>query len=120
MDKFRLNIVNKASTIPYFFINKIVRIYKGKSWTSLFISRWHVGLKFGQFSTTRKYVQYKSKALKKTLKKQNKNKKENVPQIEDPRIQQLKLIRTGQLSKRLTNFSELNKKFIFNYRNVLK
>lgn len=98
----------------------MVRIYKGKSWTSLFITKWHVGLKFGQFSTTRKYVQYKSKELKKTLKKQNKNKKENVPQIEDPKIQQLKLIRTGELGKRMTNFTDLNKKFVFNYRNILK
>lgn len=118
MDKFRINIMMKSSTIPLFFLYKTVRIYKGKKWCPLNITAWHVGYKFGQYLNTRKYVQFKSKSLKKSLKK-NKQLNENIPQIEDPKIQQLRLVRLGELKKRIGTSSDIEKGFSLSYKKVL-
>ena len=50
--------MSRSSSIPTFFNNKLIRIYKGHRWNVIKISDWHAGFKFGEFAPTRKYVKY--------------------------------------------------------------
>jgi len=57
-------IRSRSSVIPSSLIGKYVSIYNGKEFKQLYISKEKIGLKFGEFSFTRK-----KKSLKKKKKK---------------------------------------------------
>lgn len=63
------NIFNRASVVPYAFVNLPVKIYSGKRWHIRLINEWMVGYKFGEFTWNRKLALYKAKQLKKLKKK---------------------------------------------------
>jgi len=64
-------IFNKSATIPKIFLNNKVNIYKGCFFRSLFINKFILGFKFGEFSFTRKPFKYtiKAKAATKDLRR---------------------------------------------------
>lgn len=47
------NITNRKSIIPFTFLDKRIRIYNGKTFISIIVSRDKVGHKFGEFSITK-------------------------------------------------------------------
>lgn len=56
---------NRSSHIPFFFINKIIRVHKGNFFNFIYIDIYSLGKKFGQFSFTRKPFHYPLKKKKK-------------------------------------------------------
>jgi len=64
--KQRTKIWSRNSIISSNFIDKLVLIYNGKEFKSIFINREKVGFKFGQFVSTRNKNKFKKK---KTIKK---------------------------------------------------
>lgn len=58
-------IVSRSRRIPQYLHGKIVRIHSGKKNIFLKITRYHLGHKFGEFVTTRKFPAHKAKKLHK-------------------------------------------------------
>ena len=92
--------MSRSSVIPSFILRKVVRIYNGNIWKVTKLSSWFRGFKFGEFSKTRKHIKYKSKAMKKKTKKKKGDSEKLNKIINDPRIQSIKLIKSGELQKR--------------------
>lgn len=65
----RYNIFSRSSTILRRLCGLLVRVYRGHMWRTLYITRWHVGYKFGEFSKTRAKAVFRSKTLKKKINK---------------------------------------------------
>jgi len=57
-------IYNKTSTIVNTFVGVLVRIYKGNLYRKLFITKYIIGFKFGEFAYTRKPFLYPLKKKK--------------------------------------------------------
>jgi hypothetical protein len=110
--------MSRSSSIPTFFNNKLIRIYKGHRWNVIKISDWHAGFKFGEFAPTRKYVKYKSKALKKSLKKQLKGNKKIIEYVDDPKKLKLRQVSVGELKKNIEMFDTFDKNFYVSYRSL--
>jgi ribosomal protein S19 len=119
-EKFRISIVSRSSTIPKFFRKKIIRIFRGHRWDIIKISDWHVGYKFGEFSQTRKYVKYKSKALKKSLKKQLKGGKKIIEYIDDPKKLKLRQVSVGESRRSMEMVDTFDKSFYISYKSISK
>lgn len=66
--KEKNDIWSRCSTIPFFLLNKTVRVHTGKNFKKIFINREKIGFKFGEFVPTRVYLKLK-KARKKIIKK---------------------------------------------------
>lgn len=66
-----IKVWNRASSIPFSFINKNVLIYNGKVFKKIFITRQKVGYKFGELCFTRmpRRLMEKKKKSKNTIKK---------------------------------------------------
>jgi len=64
--KKRLDVWSRGSVISFRFLRKLVFINTGNGYRKLYITRNHIGFKFGEFTTTRAF---KKKAEKKKLKK---------------------------------------------------
>ena len=107
-ERFKISVKCRYSVIPRFFLNKTVRIYKGKRWKIKEIYSWIVGFKFGEFCKTRKKIKFKSKASKKKQKKA-KGKKKVFTLENDPRIQRIRLIKSGDLRKKIQKKKKINK-----------
>lgn len=45
---------NRSSCIPFFLVDSRVRIYNGKDFKNILVTKEMVGYKFGEFSLTRK------------------------------------------------------------------
>lgn len=60
----------RSSVIPEFLLNKKVLVHNGKTFRPFYIKNTHCGLKFGEFSFTRKLK--KIKTFKKNIKKSKK------------------------------------------------
>lgn len=56
---------NKSSTIPLIFLQKRIKIFKNLNFINLFINRYRVGCKFGEFSFNRKPFFFIPKVKKK-------------------------------------------------------
>lgn len=67
--KKRYDIWSRASVISTRFIKKLVFIYTGNNYKKLYITRDHIGYKFGEFTNTRAFQKKVEK--KKLLKKNN-------------------------------------------------
>ena len=119
-EKFRISIMTRSSIIPSFLKKKLIRIYKGHRWNVIRISDWHAGFKFGEFSPTRRYIKYKDKALKKSLKKQLKGKKKLIEYIDDPRKLKLRQVSVGELRKNMEMFDTFDKNFYITYKSISK
>ena len=70
----RIQIWSRSSVISSFFINKTIFINTGKGFRKVFITRDHIGFKFGEFAPTRAFKKIskqlkKPKGQKKMLKK---------------------------------------------------
>lgn len=68
-DLSKIKIWSRSSIISRSFLGRKVLVHKGNSFKSFFISRDHIGYKFGCFASTRKFT-IKEKKLK--LKGKNK------------------------------------------------
>ena len=55
-------IFNKSATIPKCFLNNKFNIYKGCFFRTIYINKFILGFKFGEFSFTRKPFKYTIKA----------------------------------------------------------
>ena len=66
--KKNIKIWDRASAIPYKFLNKSILIYTGKDFKKIFINRQKIGYKFGEFCFTRT----PRKRIEKKLKNANK------------------------------------------------
>jgi len=62
-----LTITDRSSCISNYYLGKLVKIYNGKEFKILNITRDKIGYKFGEFSFTRKM--YEKKKKKKSVKK---------------------------------------------------
>lgn len=109
-ERFKISVKSRSSVIPKFFLNKTVRIYRGKRWKLKEVYSWIIGFKFGEFCKTRKKVKFKSKASKKKQKKA-KGKKKIFTFDNDPRIQRIRLIKSGDLRKKIQKKKKLKKNF---------
>jgi len=58
-------IYDRSSSIPFTFTNLKLHVYKGNKFQKVFINKWMVGFKFGEFTWTRKLALYKAKRKKK-------------------------------------------------------
>lgn len=67
----RLQIWSRASIISSTFIKKLVFIHTGNNFRKLFITRNHVGYKFGEFTNTRAFQKKAEKRKNKLTKKKN-------------------------------------------------
>jgi len=112
--------MSRSSVIPRFLKKKIIRIHKGKNWKAIRINRWNVGYKFGEFSWTRKYVKYRSKAAKKSIKKSLKGKKNLIQLVEDPKNLKFRQVRVGFLKKNLGMFDSLDTNYFLSHRKITK
>lgn len=54
-------VFTKSSSIPYFFLNRKVNIYKGFFFRKLLVNKFICGYKFGEFSFTRKPFKFLAK-----------------------------------------------------------
>jgi small subunit ribosomal protein S19 len=61
LKKKKRAIWSRSSTIPEKLIGKTVFIHNGKSFIKSYITREKVGLKFGEFSYTRKFTRKENK-----------------------------------------------------------
>jgi len=68
-----LKIWKRNSVITFYYLNKLVYIATGKFFRKIFITRDHIGYKFGEFALTRLSAT-SSKFLKKNTKKKKDNK----------------------------------------------
>ena len=66
-------------------------------WRTLYITRWHVGFKFGEFAKTRVRATFKSKTL--TKKKQKQNKTPSVAFLNELKINKLRMVKAGKVRK---------------------
>lgn len=69
-DSFFYNIdkkffFNKSSTIPLIFLRRKIKIFKNSNFINLFINRYRVGCKFGEFVFNRKPFFFVPKVKKK-------------------------------------------------------
>jgi ribosomal protein S19 len=60
-----IKIWKRGSVITQSFIGKVVLIYNGKLFKKFYITRLHLGYKFGEFCFTRKYSVKEKKGKKK-------------------------------------------------------
>lgn len=65
--KKKLQIWSRASVISFAFIKRVAFIHTGRNFKKLFITRDHIGYKFGEFTATRAFQ-------KKAEKRKNKQK----------------------------------------------
>jgi small subunit ribosomal protein S19 len=65
LDNDRRLIWSRNSTIPEKLIGKAVFIHNGKNFIKSYITREKVGLKFGEFSYTRKFTRKENKVKNK-------------------------------------------------------
>lgn len=61
----QIKIINRNFIISSKFLNKKISIYNGKSFINVFIDKYKLGYKFGEFAYTRKSPVHKKKKLKK-------------------------------------------------------
>lgn len=59
------NIFDRKSNIPSIFLKKNVQIYKGSSFSNIFLSKYSLNYKFGEFGFTRKPFKFPQKKFKK-------------------------------------------------------
>jgi len=112
--------MDRSSVVPRFLRGKAIRIHKGKRWKLLRVARWNCGFKFGDFAKTRRHIPYRTKASKKAMKKKLKGRDNTeVRSIIDPNVLKIRLIRTGEVKKKLSMFDSLDKNFVQGtYRSV--
>ena len=67
--KKRIEIWARNSIIPFRYLKKLVFIHTGNTFKKIYISRNHIGYKFGEFAVTRAF---KTKNEQKKHKKKNK------------------------------------------------
>lgn len=89
----RYNIFARSSTIIRRLCGLLIRVYRGHLWRTLFITRWHVGYKFGEFGKTRAKAVFRSKTLKK---KKSTHKSSFLNTL---RIDRLRLLKSGKVRK---------------------
>lgn len=89
------------------------------------IGPWSVGFKFGDLSKCRKYVPYRTKELKKALKKKKIIKDENklfINKIKEKKIERLRALKTGHARNKFTNIINENyllKPISWNYKFII-
>lgn len=64
-----MKIYSRRSVIPSSLIGQKVAIYNGHSFKRLHVLSEHVGFKFGEFSSTRKFMGKQKAAKKRVIKK---------------------------------------------------
>ena len=69
LSKFKNSRIGKvfcrSSSIPKIFLKKTVTLYKGSAFIRILFTRYHIGLKLGEFGVTRKPFSYPIKKKKK-------------------------------------------------------
>lgn len=61
----KINITNKATSIPYIYLYTYLIIHKGNTKISKKVNRWMIGRKVGEFTFTRKPFYFPVKIKKK-------------------------------------------------------
>jgi ribosomal protein S19 len=95
------NIFARNSTILRMFVGSFVRVYRGMFWRTFYITRWHVGFKFGDFAKTRVRATFKSRTLTKKKKKQKKT--PSMLFLDELHINKVRMVKAGKVRKQRYN-----------------
>lgn len=103
-ESYLLSLYARSTTIQRIFGKALIRIYRGKSWRSVRLTRWHVGFKAGELGRTRVMAVFRQKA---TRKKKPSLAGRSAQKISDARIESIRQVRSGQKRRSLGKFSPL-------------
>jgi len=88
------NIFSRSSIIFRKLVGLVIRIYRGAKWRTLYLSRSHVGCKFGEFSKTRQRAVFRIKIIKKKTKPFTK-----VAFLKNLQIDRIRLLKSGKVRR---------------------
>jgi ribosomal protein S19 len=91
------SVFSRNSIVSAAMRGGFARIHKGMKWRTLFLTKWHVGFKLGEFAKTRVRAGFKAKTLMK--KKQKKAADPNTAFLREMQINKLRLLKSGKVRK---------------------